>query len=48
MLEYNKNYATLAFNYMLKILKRTISISEIKRRDRNNSIKEEYMTTGAW
>ena len=48
MLEYNKNYAILAFNHMLKNLKRTISISEIKRRDRNNSIKKEYMTTDAW
>jgi len=33
---------------MLKNLERIISISEIKRRDRNNSIKEGYMTTGAW
>jgi len=41
MLEYNKNYVTLALNYMLKNLKKMISVLEIERKDRNNSIKEE-------
>ena len=41
MLEYNKNYAILALNCILKNSKRKISVSEIKRRDRNNSMKEE-------
>ena len=39
MLEYNKNYATLAFNYILKNSKRTISVLGINRRSRNNNIK---------
>ena len=39
MLGYNKNYATLALNYILKNSKRTISVSEIKKRCRNNNIK---------
>ena len=41
MLGYNKNYATIALNYMLKNLKKMISVLEIERKDRNNSIKEE-------
>jgi len=41
MLEYNKNFAILALNYILKNSKKIILISEIKRRDRNNNIKEE-------
>jgi len=41
MLEYNKNYVTLALNCMLKNSKKTILVSRIERRDRNNSIKEE-------
>ena len=41
MLGYNKNYTTLALNCILKNLKRTISASQIKRRGRNNNIKEE-------
>jgi len=40
MLKYNKNYATLAFNYALKNLKGTSSVSEINRRYRNNNIGE--------
>ena len=39
MLEYNKNYATLALNCILNNSKRTISVSDIERRDRNNSIE---------
>jgi len=39
MLEYNKNYAILAFNYVLKNLKRMISALGINRRYRNNNIK---------
>jgi len=39
MLEYNKNYATLALNYTLKNSKRTISALKIKRRYRNNNIE---------
>jgi len=39
MLEYNKNYATLAFNYILKNSKKMISASGIKRRCRNNNIE---------
>ena len=41
MLEYNKNYATLALNCVLNNLKKIILVSEIKKRDGNNSIKEE-------
>jgi len=40
MLEYNKNYITLALNYALKNSKRIISVSEIERRSRKNNIKE--------
>jgi len=43
ILEYNRNYAILAFNYILKNSKRTISASEIKRWCRNNNI-ELYKT----
>jgi len=39
MLKYNKNYVTLALNYMLKNSKRMISVSGINRRHRNNNIK---------
>jgi len=39
MLGYNKNYATLALNYILKNLKETLSASEIYRRYRNNNIE---------
>ena len=39
MLEYNKNYATLALNYILKNSKGTISALKIKRRYRNNNIE---------
>ena len=31
MLEYNKNYAVLALNWMLKIFKKMISVLEIER-----------------
>jgi len=41
MLEYNKNYVALALNYMLKNSKRMISVLEIKKRDKNNSIRKE-------
>ena len=43
MLWYNKDYTVLAFNFTLKNSKRTISVLVIKRRHRNNNIKEEYM-----
>ena len=39
ILGYYKNYATLAFNYILKNSKKTISASEINRRYRNNNIE---------
>ena len=41
MLGYNKNYTILALNCILKNSKRTISASLIKKRGRNNNIKEE-------
>ena len=41
MLEYNKNYVTLALNCMLKNSNKTILVSEIEKRDRNNSIKKK-------
>jgi len=41
MLECNKKYAILALNCILKNSKRKISVLGIKRRDRNNSMKEE-------
>ena len=34
----NKNYAILAFNYMLKNFKRILSVLETCREDRNNDI----------
>jgi len=40
MLRYNKNYIILALNCMLKNSKGIISVSEIKKRDRNNNIYE--------
>ena len=43
MLGCNKDYTVLAFNFTLKNSKRTISVLVIKRRHRNNNIKEEYM-----
>ena len=42
ILECNKNYVTLALNYILKILKGTISASGINRRNRKNNIKEYW------
>jgi len=42
MLGYNKNYTVLALNCTLKNSKRTILVLVIKRRYRNNNIKE-YM-----
>ena len=39
MLGYNKNYAILAFNYILKNSKRTILALEIKKRCKNNNIE---------
>ena len=41
MLGCNKNYATLALDYMLKNSKSTISTSEIERRERNINIEED-------
>jgi len=41
MLGYNKNYAILFLNCMLKNSKETISVLEIERSDGNSSIKEE-------
>jgi len=43
MLEYNKNYTILAFNYTLKNSKGIISTLKIERRSRNNNIKEEHI-----
>jgi len=40
-LEYNKNYATLALNYILKNLKKTILALKIRKRYRNNDILKE-------
>ena len=42
MLECNKNYTILALNCILKNSKRIISVLEIKRRNRNNSINRIY------
>jgi len=42
MLGYNKNYIVLALNCILKNLKRIISALGIKRRYRNNNIKNNY------
>ena len=39
MLRYNKNYTTLALNYILKSSKGTLLVSEINRRYRNNNIE---------
>ena len=44
MLEYNKNYATLAFNYILKNSKRTISVLGINRKYKNKNIMVENNT----
>ena len=44
MLEYNKNYATLAFNYILKNSKRTLSVLEINRKYKNKNIMVENNT----
>jgi len=41
MLEYNKNYTTLALNCMLKNSKETLSILGINRRYRNKNITVE-------
>ena len=41
MLRCNKNYTTLALNCILENSKEIISASQIKRRGRNNNIKEE-------
>jgi len=41
MLGYNKKYATLSLNYILNNPKETISVSEIERKDRNNSINKK-------
>ena len=38
MLRYNKNYATLALNCVLKNSKRILLVLEINRRYRNNDI----------
>ena len=44
MLEYNKNYITLALNYILKNSKRTLLVLEINRRSRNNNIENNQNT----
>ena len=44
MLGYNKNYAILVLNCMLKNSERTISVLGIYRRDRNKSIIVEKNT----
>jgi len=41
MLGCKRNYIILALNCILKNSKRTISVSEIERRGRNNDIKED-------
>ena len=41
MLEYNKDYATLVLNCILKNSKKVILVLEINWRDRNYSIKKE-------
>ena len=35
MLEYNKNYVTLALNYMLNNSEETISVLKIYKKDKN-------------
>ena len=41
MLGYNKNYATLVLNCILKNLKRTLLVSGIKKRYRKNNIEND-------
>jgi len=41
MLEYNKDYAILVLNCILKNSKKVILVLEINWRDRNYSIKKE-------
>jgi len=41
MLGCNKNYATLALNYILKNSKGIVSVSEINRRCGNNNIEDD-------
>jgi len=41
MLGCDKNFAILVLNYILKNSKEIILVSGIKRRSRNNDIKEE-------
>ena len=41
MLKCNKNYVVLALNYVLKNSKRTLSVSGINRRYRNNNVENE-------
>jgi len=43
MLRCNMNYVIPALNYILKNSKGTISVLEIERRSRNNSIKRKYI-----
>ena len=42
MLECNKNYIILALNYILKNLKKTLSVLGINRRYKNNNILRKY------
>ena len=44
MLGYNKNYAILAFNCILKNSKRTLSMLEINRKYKNKNIMVENNT----
>ena len=41
MLEYNKNYVILVLNYILKNSRKTLLISEIDKRYKNNNIKND-------
>ena len=43
MLRCNMNYVIPALNYILKNSKGIISVLEIERRSRNNSIKRKYI-----
>ena len=44
MLGYNKNYAILTFNCILKNSKRTLSVLEINRKYKNKNIMVENNT----
>jgi len=48
MLGCKKNYIILALNRILKNSKRTISVSVIERRGKNNDIKRNIQITSAY